>query len=167
MKSPLVPAISPGRTVSGSQAFAKSANSPDNSWKGKRDMEVLNVLAAAAGSWVFGAIWYMALAKPWVEASGIKVDANGRPEGASPMPFVLSAIAMILVAGMMRHIIAETNIHTPLGGVMVGGGIGLFMISPWIMINNAYGMRPFRLTLIDGGYATFGCSIIGLILVLF
>jgi len=34
-------------------------------------------------------------------------------------------------------------------------------------INNAYGGRPFKLTLIDGGYATIGCAIIGFILVLF
>ncbi|MYA89746.1 MAG: DUF1761 domain-containing protein, partial [Boseongicola sp. SB0662_bin_57] len=36
--------------------------------------------------------------------------------------------------------------------------------SPWIMINNAYGDRPFNLTLIDGGYATFGCAVMGAIL---
>ncbi|MCB1355418.1 MAG: DUF1761 domain-containing protein [Maritimibacter sp.] len=130
-------------------------------------MEVINVLVAAAAAWIFGAVWYMALAKPWVEAAGVKVDANGRPEGGSPLPFILSAIAMILVAGMMRHIIAEAEIDTLIKGLMVGLGIGLFMISPWIMINNAYGMRPFKLTLIDGGYATIGCAIIGLILVLF
>jgi len=130
-------------------------------------MEIINVLVAAAGSWIFGAIWYMALSKPWVEASGIKVDANGRPEDSSPTPFVLSAIAMVLVAGMMRHIISEAEITTLIKGLMVGGGIGLFMISPWIMINNAYGGRPFKLTLIDGGYATIGSAIIGVILVLF
>jgi len=28
-------------------------------------------------------------------------------------------------------------------------------------------MRPFKLTLIDGGYATFGCAIIGAILTAF
>ena len=109
----------------------------------------------------------MALAKPWVEAAGIKVDAKGRPEGGSALPYILSAVAMILVAGMMRHIIAEAQIDTLIKGLMVGFGIGLFMISPWIMINNAYGMRPFKLTLIDGGYATIGCAIIGFILVLF
>ena len=130
-------------------------------------MEIVNVLVAAAGSWIFGAVWYMALSKPWVEASGIKVDANGRPEGGSALPYALSAIAMILVAGMMRHIITQAEIVTLIKGIMVGGGIGLFMISPWIMINNAYGMRPFKLTLIDGGYATIGCAIIGFVLVLF
>jgi len=34
------------------------------------------------------------------------------------------------------------------------------------MINNAYTMRPFRLTVIDGGYAIIGCGLIGLVLTL-
>lgn len=131
-------------------------------------MELVNIVAAAAGSWVFGAIWYMALSKPWMEAAGIPRDQNGRPQGnGSPMPFVLSAICMIIVAGMMRHIFAMAAIDTVGKGLMSGLGIGLFFIAPWIMINNAYGMKPFRLTLIDGGYATIGCTIIGVILTLF
>jgi len=131
-------------------------------------MELLNIVAAAAGSWVFGAIWYMALSKPWMEAAGIPRDENGRPQGnGSPMPFILSAICMIIVAGMMRHIFAMAAIDTVGKGFMSGLGIGLFFIAPWIMINNAYGMKPFRLTLIDGGYATIGCTIIGVILTLF
>ena len=131
-------------------------------------MELVNIVAAAAGSWVFGAIWYMALSKPWMEAAGIPRDQNGRPQGnGSPMPFVLSAICMIIVAGMMRHIFANAAIDTVGKGLMSGLGIGLFFIAPWIMINNAYGMKPFRLTLIDGGYAMIGCTIIGVILTLF
>ncbi len=131
-------------------------------------MEIVNTLAAAAGSWLFGAVWYMVLAKPWMAAAGLKVGADGRPEGgSSPMPFVLSAICMILVAGLMRHVLAMSNLTTVTQGLMVGFGVGAFFIAPWIMINNAYTMRPFKLTLIDGGYAIIGCSIIGVILTLF
>jgi hypothetical protein len=130
-------------------------------------MEVVSVLAAAAGSWVFGAVWYMALSKPWMAAAGLKIGANGRPEGgSSPMPFVLSAICMVLVAGLMRHVMAMAQLTTVVQGVMTGFGVGAFFIAPWIMINNAYAMRPFRLTLIDGGYAVIGCTIIGVVLTL-
>ncbi len=130
-------------------------------------MGALGVIAAAAASWVFGAFWYMTLSKPWVEAVGIDVDENGRPVDQSPTPYILSAIAMVLVAGMMRHAFTMAGVDT-LGKGLIGGlGVGLFFISPWIMINNAYGMRPFKLTLIDGGYATFGCAIIGAVLTLF
>jgi hypothetical protein len=79
----------------------------------------------------------------------------------------MSMVAMILVAGMMRHTFALSGIETFGKGLISGLGIGLFFISPWIMINNAYAVRPFKLTLIDAGYATFGCAIIGAILGLF
>ena len=131
-------------------------------------MEVTSVLAAAAGSWVFGAIWYMTLSKPWLKAAGVVCDENGRPKGGNnPTPFVLSALAMILVAGMMRHIFAGSGVSTLGAGIVGGLGIGGFFIAPWVMINNAYASRPFVLTLIDGGYAVFGCAIIGAILTLF
>ena len=130
-------------------------------------MQLISVLAAAAAGYVFGAIWYMTLSKPWMAAAGIEADETGRPKGSSALPFVLSAIAMILVSGMMRHIFAMAGIEGVDKGLVAGLGIGLFFISPWIMINNAYGMRPFRLTLIDGGYATLGCGLMGLVLALF
>lgn len=134
---------------------------------GEIEMEIVNVLAAAVAGWVFGAIWYMTLATPWMAAAGIKAGPDGKPEGDNALPYVLSIVAMILVAGMMRHIFAASGIETVGAGLIAGLGIGLFFISPWIMINNAYGMRPFRLTLIDGGYATFGCAVIGAVLTLF
>lgn len=131
-------------------------------------MEILNVIAAAAASWVFGAVWYMALSKPWLKAAGIACAENGRPVGGmNPTPFILSAICMLLVAGMMRHIFATSGVSTVSGGLVSGLGIGGFFIAPWVMINNAYAMRPFQLTLIDGGYSLIGCGIIGAVLTLF
>ena len=130
-------------------------------------MGYISVIVAAAASFAFGAAWYMALAKPWIEAANIKVDEDGRPEGDSPLPYFMAAIAMLLVAGMMRHVFALSDIETVGKGLVSGLGIGLFFISPWIMINNAYGGRPFKLTLIDSGYAVFGCAIMGVVLTLF
>ncbi len=131
-------------------------------------MEYLNVLVAAIASYVLGAVWYMVLAKPWMAATGIKADANGRPEsGMGPLTYLLAFLAALMVAGMMRHMYAMANIITLTKGLISGLGIGFFVASPWIMINNAFGGRPFKLTLIDGGYASFGCGLIGLVLTLF
>lgn len=131
-------------------------------------MELISVVAAAAAGWVAGAIWYMTWSKPWLDAAGIDCDETGQPKGGgSPLPFILSAIAMLVVAGMMRHIFGMAAIDTPGKGALSGLGIGLFFIAPWILINNAYAMRPLRLTLIDGGYAVVACTLMGLILCLF
>lgn len=129
-------------------------------------MGVLSVLAAAAAAWVLGAVWYVALSKPWLAVSGAQVDSSGRPLGGAT-PFVLSAVAMVLVAGMMRHTFGMAGVDTVAKGLVSGLGVGAFFVAPWIAINNAYPARPFLLTLIDGGYAILGCALMGLVLMLF
>ena len=131
-------------------------------------MEILNVIAAAAGSFIFGAVWYMTLSKPWMAASGVAVGEDGNPENSSdPKPYIMSAVSAILVAGMMRHVFATSAVDSVWEGIVSGFGIGAFFITPWIMMNNGFSDRPFKLTMIDGGYAIIGCSIIGAILMMF
>ncbi|MGZ9809174.1 DUF1761 domain-containing protein [Pseudoroseicyclus sp. H15] len=130
-------------------------------------MGILGIIAAALAAWLFGAVWYMLLAKPWAEAAGLKRDVEGRPQTqGSALPYVLSVIAMLIVATFMQHIFRATGIATWHGGLTSGLGVGLFFIAPWTMMNYAYTFRPFKLTLIDGGYAVFGCGIMGLVLAL-
>lgn len=131
-------------------------------------MEFLNVIAAAAGAFAFGAVWYIGMSKPWASAAGISLDAQGKPQGnSSMMPFVVGFAAMILVAGMMRHIFAGSGITTLGAGVLGGLGIGAFLITPWVAMNYAFAMRKPALTLIDGVNSVVGCGIMGAILTLF
>lgn len=130
-------------------------------------MSFLSVIVAAAVSWVLGAVWYMSLSRQWIAASGVPCDETGKPKNGGALPFVLSAICMLLVAGMMRHIFEMSGIQAVGKAAVTGLGIGLFFIAPWTMINNAYAGRPFALTLIDGGYAVLGCTAIGIVLALF
>ena len=83
------------------------------------------------------------------------------------MPFVISFISAVLVAGMMRHIFALAGIDDVAKGVMAGAGLGLFIVTPWIATNYAFSSRPKNLTLIDSGYAAIGCTIMGVVLTLF
>lgn len=130
-------------------------------------MGYLAVIIAAIAGFGVGAGWYIALAKPWVEVAGVETDDEGKPKNESPVQYILAAVAMLLVAGMMRHTFALSGIDTAGKGLVSGLGIGLFFISPWIMLNNGFGDRPFKLTLIDGGYAVVGCAVMGLILGMF
>jgi hypothetical protein len=70
----------------------------------------------------------------------------------------------VIVAGMMRHIFSLSGIDTFGGGLMGGFGLGLFIATPWIATNYGFAGRPKELTLIDGGYATIGCTIMGIVL---
>lgn len=130
-------------------------------------MGLLSVLAAAIAAFVFGAIYYMVLSKPWMEAAGIAIGPDGKPTNSSnPTPYIVSFICIILVAGMMRHTFALSGIDTVAKGLQSGLGIGLFFITPWIFINTGYSNRPWKLAVIDGGYATAAATIIGIILML-
>ncbi len=131
-------------------------------------MQFVAVLVAAAGAYAFGAVWYMMNANAWMAASGIKVDEHGKPANASdPMPYVISAISAIVVAGMMRHMFGMAGIDTFGKGLVSGLGLGLFVAAPWMINNHAYEGRPLALTLINSGYVVGGCAIIGAILGLF
>ncbi len=128
-------------------------------------MEYLNVIAAALAAFAFGAVWYRSMSKPWIAAAGIPVDADGKPPGnGSQMPFVIGLLAMILVAGMMRHIFATSNLTTIGDRIMGGFGIGAFLITPWVAMNYAFGMRKPALTVIDGVNSVVGCTIMGVVL---
>lgn len=131
-------------------------------------IEIINVVVAASVAFAAGAVWYMVLAEPWKTAAGVPLDADGNPEGGqNPALFGVTFVMQLIVAGMMRHVFASSGVVTIGGGVVSGIGIGLFFIAPWVAINNVYGMRPFKLTVIDGGYATVACALMGLILTLF
>ncbi len=126
-------------------------------------MGVLAVIVAAIASYAFGAVWYMILAKPWMAAAGITEAEVNR---ADPKPYIISFVSAIVVAGMMRHIFAQSAIVTLWEGMVSGFGLGAFIATPWIVTNYGFSKRPFKLTLIDGGYAVIGATIMGLVLML-
>lgn len=127
-------------------------------------MAFLSVIVASIATFAFGAIYYMALSKPWMAAAQIKVGPDGKPLNNSPLPYVVSLVMILLVAGMMRHTFSVGEIDTFFEATTTGLGVGLFFISPWIFINTGYSDRPWALAIIDSGYATLGCLIMGIVL---
>jgi Protein of unknown function (DUF1761) len=128
-------------------------------------MEFLNVIAAALATFAFGAVWYMSMSKPWIAAAEVAVDPNGKPLGnGSVMPFVVGLVAMILVAGMMRHLLGASGVTTVSGGAIAGFGVGAFLITPWVAMNYAFAMRKPMLSVIDGVNSVVGCAIMGAVL---
>lgn len=127
-------------------------------------MEIINVLAAALASWLFGAVWYTMMAGPWMAAAGLSEDKIDRK---NPVPYVVSFVAAVVVAGMMRHVIAVSGLSGIASVGMIGLGLGIFIVTPWIVTNYLFAQRPMMLTIIDGVYATAGCTIMAIVLVLF
>ena len=93
--------------------------------------EVLHVFAAALGAFAFGGVWSTSPSEPWMAAAGIPMHVSGKPAGnGSQMPFAIGMLAMIVVAGMMRHIFVTASIVT------VGGGIGAWGVYGAALVGN-------------------------------
>lgn len=126
-------------------------------------MGILAVIVAAVAAYAFGAVWYMVMARPWMAAAGLTPESV---DNRNPVPFIISGVAVIIVAGMMRHVFATSAVDTVWEGLVSGLGIGLFLVTPWIATNYGFAQRPMQLTLIDATYATVGCAIMGTVLML-
>ncbi len=124
-------------------------------------MGVLSVVAAAAAAWIFGAVWYGMIGKQWMDASGLTEETIDRK---NPAPYIVSFAGTLIVAGMMRHILASTGGHTGFGGMLTGLGLGLFVVLPWIATNVMFSQRSRSLIWMDGVYPVVGCALMGLIL---
>lgn len=125
-------------------------------------MQILGVLLAAAAGFGMGAIWYMSLAKPWMEAIGKtqeEIDSN-----QSPVPFIIAGIAAILAAGLMRHMFVMGDITTLGRCFSYGAGIGAFLVAPWVVLHYAFAGRPVKLWMIDGAHVVLAFAAMGLVL---
>lgn len=128
-------------------------------------MEILSVIVAAVAAFAFGAVWYMSLSAQWIRASGVPVGPDGKPaNNTSKAPFVIGILAMIVVAGMMRHIFGMAGIDSLGKGALAGLGTGAFIAVPWLAMNYGFAGRAPALTLIDGANCVAGCTIMGSVL---
>jgi hypothetical protein len=114
------------------------------------------ILAAALASWVFGAVYYTTLSRPWMAALGTteeQMKAN-RAWGPEWVPYVLAFVGHVAVALMFSGMMA----HFGKGQINLGNGItsGFFIwlgfVLPPMVINHAFGGNSPRLSLIDGSH---------------
>jgi Protein of unknown function (DUF1761) len=123
-------------------------------------MNYLAVLVAAIAAWLFGAVYYTVLSKPWLAAVGITMDemkrrqAEGFGKLKSMFPFMLSFIAEIVMAWVLAGVLG----HLGPGQVTIRNGLisALFLwfgfILTTIATNNAYPGRSPMLTVLDAGH---------------
>lgn len=116
----------------------------------------VNWLAAIISALVgygLGAVWYMSLAKPWMAAVGLtEADIKGKDGKQNPMPFVIAAIANLVMAALLYGILVHVGDFSVRRGLMSGLMIWIGFVATTQAVNYAYQMRPFRLWAIDSGY---------------
>jgi uncharacterized membrane protein len=132
-------------------------------------MPVLQLLAAAVAAWVFGAVYYGVLGRKWLEAQGktmeqCQAENAGRSGISKGLPFVLSYVAEVLMAGVLYGIIFHIGTWTASAGAVTGALCWLGFVLTTIIVNNAYTFRRPLLTTIDSLHWLGVLTVIGAIL---
>lgn len=115
----------------------------------------LPILAATVASWLFGALWYGLLGKPWMRAAGVQESDIKRPDGrTSRSPFILSFIFEFWMAAILAGALILAPVDAGLWQVALGTAfiIWIGFVLPTQLINHRYTMRPWSLTALDGAH---------------
>jgi hypothetical protein len=118
---------------------------------------LLAVVVAAVAAWVFGAAYYGALGKPWVEAHGktmeqFKQERAAKAGFAAAAPFILSFVAELVMAWVLNGILFHVGNYNVRSGLISGALCWFGFVLTSMAVNNAFGGRRPVLTAIDGGH---------------
>jgi hypothetical protein len=135
-------------------------------------MNYLVIFAAAAAAWIFGALYYGTLSRPWLSAVGISIAEMKRRQAESVgtfkgiAPFLVSFVSELIMAWVFAGVLG----HLGPGQVTLRNGLisALFLwfgfILTTIATNNIYPGRKPMLTVIDAGHWLGVMLIMGAIL---
>lgn len=126
-------------------------------------MTILSIFAAAIAAWLFGAVWYGLIAKPWMAATGLTEETINRSD---PAPYVVSFVCAVIVAAMTHYILQAADITGVAGATFMGLALGLFIAVPWMATNVMFQKSDRALIWMDGGYPAIGMALMGLVLAL-
>ena len=129
------------------------------------DFSVVNWLAvvvAAVAVWLFGAVWYTALSKPWMRAARIDLSTAKK----SILPFIISFVTELLMALVFALVVGAMTGGEPtlVAGLVFGFVLWLGFVATTLTANHRYENFGWDLTLIDGGHWLGVLLIIGAVI---
>jgi hypothetical protein len=107
----------------------------------------LAVAIAAAAAFTFSWLWYAALSAIWMKAVG----ERDRKLDPAPMPFVIAAVAYLLMAWMLAGLMGHLANVTVKGGIMAAFFVWIGFVLTTTVVNQVFQGRRPTITLIDVG----------------
>jgi uncharacterized protein DUF1761 len=114
------------------------------------------ILIAAIASFAFGAVWYTALSRQWMAARGLTEAEVKARTGPSPVPFIISFVALLvmgtMLSGILAHLARGGTALSVRSGLISGLLLWLGFVITTMAVNHAFQGERRALTLIDGGH---------------
>jgi hypothetical protein len=114
----------------------------------------LSIVIAAIAAWIFGAVYYTALSKPWLAAMGKTLEQCQAEQAAKSglakyAPFILAFVGELIMAWALYGVLIHMNAFSLRAGVIAGGLIWFGFVLTSMTVNNAFSGRKAMLTVID------------------
>ena len=128
----------------------------------------LSILLAAVAAWLFGAVYYTAMSKPWLAAMGKTMEQCKAEEAAKSglakyAPFILALVGEVIMAWALYGILVHLKTFTLRAGLISAALIWFGFVLTTMAVNNAFAGRKAMLTAIDGAAWLGALLIIGAI----
>ncbi len=125
-------------------------------------VNVLAVLVATVVYFALGALWYMALSKPWMAAVGF--TPADLEKGSSPAIFGITFLFEAVAVFTLAVLLGNSTLVGLGGGTALGALVGIGIWFALMSVTFMYESRKPNLFLIDGGYHVLALTIAGAIL---
>ena len=117
-------------------------------------LSYLAVFIAAVASFIVGALWYGALARPWMAALGWSAADTAAYKAMPVLPMLVSFVAELVMAFVLAGVIGHLGpgMATIRNGLISGAFIWGGFVVTTLVVNNAYARRSLKLSVIDAGH---------------
>lgn len=111
------------------------------------------VIAATVAAFVFGAVWYGSLAKPWMAAVG-KTEQEIKASGQTPLLYGIALVALFVMAWVLAGLIGHLGPGqvTVRNGVISGVLAWIGFVATTLVVNHGFQGARRMLTVIDAGH---------------
>jgi hypothetical protein len=126
---------------------------------------IIAILAAGVAAWIFGAVWYGVLGKPWQRAQGL--DPEACKDKKMPLNLlVVSFLAALVMSATIYYLLANMGVVGVGPSALIGLTIGVGLICVSLLVNNLFQQRHYTLTVIDGGHWALALTIEAVVIAL-
>ena len=128
------------------------------------EVNYLSVVLAAVAAWLFGAVYYTVLSKPWMAAMGkteeqCKAEMAAKVGLAKAAPFILAFVGVFLMAFVLFGVLTHSGLWSVRAGMISGAFCWFGFVLTTMTVNNGFHGRRPMLTVIDSGH-WLGCLLI-------
>ena len=112
---------------------------------------IIAILAAGVAGWIFGAVWYGVLSKPYQRALGLNPD-DCKDKKMPIAPMVVAFLSALVMSAVLYQLLGNLGVQGPWHSAIAGFTIGVGFLLTSVLVNNMFQQKSFALTVIDGGH---------------